>query len=95
MLLGAEIDLQHIYSWHEERSEQSALKISEKLVKALGQLAHFPESGPMYAKPYRRLVVPRTSYAIYYQVEPKRVAVAAVVDVREDPAGVIMRLWVE
>jgi plasmid stabilization system protein ParE len=92
VLLGAEIDLQQIYSLHEDRSDAAARRVTKLVREALVQLSLFPESGRIYHGRFRRLVVPKTPYVLFYRVDPLRVAVAAVLDMRQDPQSIIARL---
>ncbi len=64
----------------------------QRLDACFGQLRQFPESGPVAYKRYRRLLIPKTMYAIYYAVEPLRVMIRAVLDVRQGIEAIIRRL---
>ena len=59
---------------------------------AFGQLRRFPESGARFHEGYRRLLVPRFPFGIFYAVESRGVVVAGVIDIRRDPEAVLRRL---
>lgn len=90
LLLGATIDFQSAY----ERcaDEQSADRLEAKLCAALRQLAHHPWSSSEMERGFRRLLVPRTVYGLFYVVEGHRVAVHALLDLRQDPTSIRQRL---
>jgi plasmid stabilization system protein ParE len=92
VLLAADLDIQRIFDLHEDRREGAGVIFMERLGACFGQLRRFPESGPAAYKRYRRLLVPKTMYAIYYAVEPRGVTVRAVMDVRQGVEAIIRRL---
>ncbi len=58
---------------------------------AFTHLRAFPESAPLFHGSYRRLLVPRFPYGIFYTIE-SRIIVAAVMYLRQDPERIIGRL---
>src|SRR4051812_16884572 len=88
VLLAADLDIQRIFELHEDRREGKGVTFMQRLEACFGQLRRFPESGPVAYKRYRRLVIPKTMYAIYYAVHPLRVTVRAVMDVRQHRAAI-------
>jgi plasmid stabilization system protein ParE len=92
VLLGAEVESQEIYNQLEDIRPGKGDRFLETLAKCYGQLCDYPESGPRVRKTYRRLLVPHTNYGIYYTLEGRRLMIAAVVDVRQDPEAIERRL---
>jgi toxin ParE1/3/4 len=91
-LLAAEQDLQHAYSWvveHRQGKEQSLLHDVES---RLEQLASFPLSGRLYRGRYRRLLIPRYPFGIFYVVESNRIVVHSIFDLRRSPEKLAERL---
>jgi len=60
----------------------------------IGQLLMFPESARTYAGQFRRLVLPGTPFGLFYCVEPRRLIIAALLDLRQSPAAIRRRLSV-
>lgn len=92
VLLAAEVEIQRIFELHEDRREGQGVTFLQRLDACFDQLRRFPESGPVTYKNFRRLVILKTAYAIYYVSEPLRVVVRAVMDVRHNRAVIIRRL---
>jgi toxin ParE1/3/4 len=82
LLLGAERDLQEAYDWvaeHRVRKEQVFL---QDLELRLEHLKQFPSLGQVYRGRYRRLLLPRYPFGIFYVVEANRIVVHAILDLR-------------
>jgi len=63
-------------------------------------LRQHPEIAPVYAGAYRRMLIRDFPYGIFYQVQPTRVIVVAILDLRQDPqrirdklSGLAERTW--
>lgn len=85
LLLGAEIDFLDIYS-HRGDSFYRSFDL------CLSRLRRFPEIGPVYSFPFRRLLIPTSPLGIFYVIEGRRIFVVAVLDLRTDPQRVLDRL---
>jgi hypothetical protein len=59
---------------------------------ALGQLRDFPEIAPIFHGSYRRLLVQGFPYGVFYTIEGRRIIIAGVLDLRQDPKIVRQRL---
>jgi hypothetical protein len=59
---------------------------------ALTLLRHHPEIAPVYAGPYRRMLIRDFPYGIFYQYQPTRLIVAAIMDLRQDPKTIRKKL---
>ncbi len=55
---------------------------------AFTNLRAFPEIGPIFHGCYRRLLVPRFPYGIFYIIEPDRIIIAGVLHLRQNPAAI-------
>lgn len=60
--------------------------------RAIGQLRRFPESGPIYEDPVRRLVIHGTPLGLFYGLHGRRIAIVAILDLRQDPESIVRRL---
>lgn len=59
--------------------------------RAIARLRRFPESGPVYEPPVRRLVIHGTPFG-FYGVHCSRLAIVAILDLRQDPESIRRRL---
>jgi toxin ParE1/3/4 len=75
LLLGAERDLQEAYNWVEDHRAASEHSFLEAIELRLEHLKRFPLLGPLYRGRYRRLLIPRYPFGIFYVVESNRVVV--------------------
>ena len=78
LLLGAEIDFARLYQRFGENFYTA-------LDKALGQLADFPEAGPVYHGAIRRILVGGFPVGLFYVSDFQRIMVLALLDLRRDP----------
>jgi hypothetical protein len=85
LLLGAEIEFLDIYSRRGDRF-YTIFDI------CLMRLRSFPEIGPFYSAPFRRLLIPKTPFGIFYTVEGRRIFITAILDLRADPDRILERL---
>ena len=92
ILLQAELDIQNIFNRHEEFQEGRGELSINHLNLSFSLLERHPEAGPIYSGPYRRLLVRNFSYGIFYQVQPSRVIIAAVMDLRQRSQSIKQKL---
>ena len=92
ILPAAERDLQDAYEGVVHRGPGSGRAFLDALELHLEQLRRFPLIGPVYHGPYRRLLMRRFRLGIFYAVEPDRLVVHAVLDLRQDPETIRRRL---
>ena len=59
---------------------------------ALGLLCQHPEIAPIYAFPYRRMLVREFPYGIFYEAHPSRIIVTAIMDLRQAPQAIRRKL---
>ena len=91
MLLSADRDIQTAYNLYEDWQEGRGTIFMQHLDVAFEQLRRFPEIGPLFRGRYRRLLVPRFPYGIFYTIEPTRILVSGVLDLRQDPKAILRR----
>ena len=63
-----------------------------RVEEALDQLIGFPQSGSVYAAPFRRVLVRDFPFGIFYSIEGRRIVVQAVLDLRQDPQAIERKL---
>lgn len=63
-----------------------------KLDVAFTLLRRHPEIAPVYAGPYRRMLIRDFPYGIFYQPQLARLIIAAIMDLRQDPQTIRKKL---
>ena len=91
-LLGAEVDIQSTYQRLEDFQEGRGLVFMQCLDAGLTLLRRHPQIGSVYEAPYRRLLVRRFPFGIFYEVQADRIVIAAVMDLRQSPEAIKRRL---
>jgi plasmid stabilization system protein ParE len=84
-LLSAELDLFQAYEQHGDA-------LHDRIDTALKFLQAHPEFAPKFQNRFRRKLVPRSPFAIYYTVEGGRLIIHAIFDQRQDPLKLLERL---
>jgi hypothetical protein len=64
----------------------------QHLDAALTLLRTFPEAAPVFRGRYRRLLVPRFPYGIFYSIESGRIILYSVLYLPNDPQTILRRL---
>ena len=85
LLLSTERDLQEAYNWVEEHRPGREQFFLRDVELRLEHLKKFPLIGRLYRGRYRRLLIPRYPFGIFYVVESNRIVVHAFPDLRQDP----------
>ncbi|MEO6034496.1 MAG: type II toxin-antitoxin system RelE/ParE family toxin [Verrucomicrobiota bacterium] len=91
-LFSADADIQAGFSFYEEYQPSRGEIFMRHLDLAFGRLRTFPEIAPVFHEIYRRLLVPGFPYGIFYSIEGRRIIVAGVLDLRQDPEIIRRRL---
>jgi len=84
-LLAAELDIFRAYRLH-------GASLHAKIDAALRHVQGNPEMAPLFGGRFRRKLVLRSPYAVYYAVEGGRILVHAVIDQRASPEEIRARL---
>jgi toxin ParE1/3/4 len=92
LLLQAESDIQSAFNRCEAIQEGRGELFLNRVDAVLGVLRRHPELGPVYAGPFRRILVRDFPYGIFYQVQPSRIIVNAVLDLRQEPERIQRKL---
>lgn len=91
-LAGAASDLLGIHRDISEFSESHPEAFSFRLDRRLAQLAKFPEMGPVFSKQYRRLVLGKFPYAVFYSISGERIFIHAIFHLQLHPLLIQNRL---
>ena len=92
LLSGADADLQAIFNRLEDYREGLGAEFMLAVDAYLTRLTVFPESAPEYFQSIRRQVIQRFPYGIFYDPQPTRIVVLAILDLRQDEQQIIRRL---
>lgn len=92
ILAGAEKDILETYVRYELTEDALGERFSKMLDRSLDQLIRFPESGPVFRREIRRLLVAAFPLGIFYSIESERIIVQAVLDLRQSPEQILRRL---
>ena len=92
LLLQADIDIQSAFARYEEYQPGRGEIFIRQLDAALTLLREHPEAAPIYGGPYRRLLIREFPFGVFYQSQPSRIIVAAVMDLRQDPQSIQRKL---
>lgn len=80
-----EDDLRYARSFYDSWQFQGAKKFHERFRETVFWIGWNPEMFPRRYKHFRRAIIRRSYFAVFYVVEPEVVAVVAVLDMRRDP----------
>ena len=90
ILLGAQIELQSCFA--KQPTSRQANRFEAEVRAVSRQLERFPYSGRSYEGQFRRCLLRRFRYGLFYTLEGSRVMIHAVLDVRQSPAAIRRRL---
>jgi plasmid stabilization system protein ParE len=79
-LLAAERDLQEAYNWVAEYRAGKEQAFVQHVESRLEHLKSFPLIGRLYRGRYRRLLIPRYPFGIFYVVESNRIVIHSLRD---------------
>ena len=93
LLLQADHDIQAAFERYEDYQEGRGEVFMRQLDAVLTLLRQHPELAPVYAGPYRRMLIRDFPYGVFYQAQPARIVVAAIMDLRQDPQSIRGKLF--
>jgi plasmid stabilization system protein ParE len=91
-LRGAETDLLAAWVRYEEALPGLGDRFEAEIRPALLRIVELPESAPIYAGEFRRLLLRRFEHGIFYRIHGARIVITAVLDLRQDPTTIRRRL---
>ena len=80
----AEADLQQAKQWYEERRDGLGLALVMAVRVAMRALGENPNRHPEYYRGFRRVLLRRFPYKVFYRVQGKRVLVFRILHVKQD-----------
>lgn len=84
----AEGHLAEAYAWYEGQAIGLGSHFLTCFESALSQISEFPESCPIVLLDYRRALMPRFPFGVFYVVEQNLVVVAAVFHLARSPQAI-------
>ena len=93
LLLQADIDIQQAYERYEDYQKGRGVLFMQQLDVVLGLLKRQPESGARYAHPYRRMLMRDFPYGVFYDVQPTRIVVVTITDLRQNPSVIHRKVF--
>jgi toxin ParE1/3/4 len=88
----AEADLQEAFEWYEECREGLGVEYLDCVNAALEQVRLYPPQSPVVYGEFRRIVVKRFPFGVFYTVDPDRILVYAVFHLKRDSTAVFQRI---
>jgi plasmid stabilization system protein ParE len=82
---AAEKDLTLIHEWYEIASLGLGTRFITCVDASLALIERFPEIGPVFHLEYRRLLIRKFPYGIFYIFRPEFISVGAVFHLSRDP----------
>ncbi len=89
---GADVELQEAFSRFEDYRDGFGVEFLTVVEAYLARIVAFPKIAPLYLDSVRRQVMRRFPYSIFYQEQPARIMVTAILDLRRDESETIRRL---
>ena len=92
LLLQADHDIQIAFNRYEEIQTGRGEVFMRHLDAALTLLRQHPEIAPVYGGPHRRMLIRDFPYGLFYEAQPKRIVVCAIMDLRQNPEAIRRKL---
>jgi plasmid stabilization system protein ParE len=78
-------DILDAFSWYESHRTGLGREFEQALDAAFDLLRQAPEAGPDVYRDFRRVLVRRFPYSVYYTLTPSAIEVRAVAHIHRDP----------
>ena len=85
-------DLRSARRWYEERRAGLGAAFERAVEAALERVRRMPQSGAEVAPPFRRMIVRRFPYDVYFEFDERRILVVLLFHNSRDPAVALSRL---
>jgi plasmid stabilization system protein ParE len=88
----AEQDLAEAARWYEEQATGLGRDLLEEADVVIARVMRFPESHPVRHRQFRRALLRRFPYGVFYAVEADEIVILAVLHLAQDPSAIFGRL---
>lgn len=85
-------DLRAARLWYEEQRSGLGAAFERSIEAAFMRVLRLPESFPEMTSPFRRAIVKRFPYDVYYEFDARRVLIVLIFHSARDPKTVLARL---
>ncbi len=92
ILAGAEREILEAYVKLDGFQDGLGERFEQRVEETLSLIVAHPKIGPVFRGETRRRLVRGFPHAIFYEIEPRRIIVHAVLDLRQSPESIIRRL---
>ena len=82
----AKVDLEIAFNWYEEQRQGLGFEFLNCIEAVIKMIIHMPEMYAVQYADFRRAMVRRFPFSIFYTVEKNEIVVHAFFDNRQDPA---------
>lgn len=83
-----ESDLRQAHAFYDSWQTHGAQKFQAKFRDSIAWIEWNPELFPRKYKRFRRAIIRKTYFGIYYVIEPGVTVIVAVLDLRQDPRAI-------
>ena len=87
-LEAVELDLRQARAFYDSWQFEGAQKFQSKFRETVAWIEWNPELFPRKYKHFRRAIIRKTYFGIYYVVEPEITVIISVLDLRRDPRAI-------
>lgn len=81
----AEADVSHVLRWYSERSSDLGADFFACFEAVIRQLETFPQMAPVVHPPFRRALLRRFPYCVFYHLEPDAAVIVGCFHAHRDP----------
>lgn len=78
-------DIALAFEWYEEQRRGLGFEFLDCLESGIIHVSHFPKTYSVCHPPFRRFLIRRFPFSVYYTIEQESVIVHSVFDNRQDP----------
>lgn len=89
---GVEADLREAGLFYDSWRTDGAREFLERFFEVVSWIEWNPEQFPRKYRHFRRAIIRRTYFGVFYAIEPEKTTVVAVVDLRQNPRRIRERL---
>ena len=92
LLFQADLDIQVAFARYEDYQLGRGQVFMRQLDAAFTLLREHPDIAPVDAGPYRRMLIRDFPYGIFYQTQPTRIVVSAILNLKQNPQSIRQKL---
>lgn len=85
-------DILEEFLWYEEQSTGLGKSFEKEFYTTLNLVVDNPHIGPIAYLDFRRVILRKFPFAIYYQIENSKITVFGCLDLRQDPKRILAEL---